>query len=951
MQVLYSRLLIWVAVIVLLLAGSLPASSAIAQEAPPADRPTPPDAVRLSNGPPGAVQDENGLWRMKAGDEPVQSADAEATGGPDDYGYVWDDSVTLNWIDATNGTDTGMGGESWNQRTGAIPLPFAFKYYDATYSSVYIGAAGYVAFQDSPNWTWRNQVRTPLPTVPNTVISPFSTPLDLATSGRSGRVFYKSGGDAPNRYFVVVWNDVRGWDSDERYTFEVVLYENGDILFQYQTMTWGEDDWYYCGYVGIEDGEGLDGLGYGAPGCVPQSIRSGNVKAIRFTRPAPTARVRLTPQGQGRFSRAGGTESFEVTVYNNGELGADTYNVTLTSPWPAAIQMGGQGLVDTNGDAIPDTGAIGQGERRKVTIQVQTPAFAAVADTNTATLNVRSTRNAAWVRSTLLRTTIASPFAQIYEDWANPGIRMIQSNPEGQVNRRVTTSMSSGEEMAVAGIPSGGYAAVWSEWLNGASNLRIAILDRNGGLQTPIQSLEQMLSGWLDYLGVAVAPNGTIGVSWHQTQYRQVDGGWEYNYNVFFATLSANGGVLLAPTNLTNNGQWGDWDTVNIPRYWNGQIVALQDGRFAVAWEQEVRTADTWEDDVFYTVRGADGQIVKPVTQFSIDATTNQHNAEMPRLAALSGNRFLLVYFTYETDGVRVAAFNNTGDRTAGPISISDDYGWPAAVSQLSNGSILLIWNAWFNGKSGFRYAILNSASLTVSSGPTDVNNPFSFTGDWAPSIAVDADNRAVVTWGEDDWSYQPTLFYALLDGNGTLLVPPTPWLAARTPTVGTASGVASSTNGYGIAPSYAFSPTSTTQTDVHISAPALSTGSPNGSAQLAIDVGNRGLPTANGVVVTAQLDPNLTFLGATPPPSEAVQAAEGDGGVYTWNVPNLRFLSQGLIIMNTGVPSATIGTRYPVTITIATSSSDVNQGNNTVVTEVMVAEQVYLPVTSRSDD
>ena len=81
------------------------------------------------------------------------------------------------------------------------------------------------------------------------------------------------------------------------------------------------------------------------------------------------------------------------------------------------------------------------------------------------------------------------------------------------------------------------------------------------------------------------------------------------------------------------------------------------------------------------------------------------------------------------------------------------------------------------------------------------------------------------------------------------------------------------------------------------------------------------------------------------------MQAAEGDGGAYTWNVPNLRFLSQGLIIMNTDVPSATIGTRYPMTITIATTSSDVNQGNNSVAAEVMVAEQVYLPVTSRSDD
>jgi hypothetical protein len=152
------------------------------------------------------------------------------------------------------------------------------------------------------------------------------------------------------------------------------------------------------------------------------------------------------------------------------------------------------------------------------------------------------------------------------------------------------------------------------------------------------------------------------------------------------------------------------------------------------------------------------------------------------------------------------------------------------------------------------------------------------------------------------------------------------------------------------LAASFAFSPTSTTQTDVQVSAPTLSAGAPDGSAQIGINVGNRGLPTANGVFVTAELDPMLTFLNANPPPTSSAKTAE-NGDVYTWNVPNLRYLSQGLIVMNTGVPSATIGSRYPVTITVSTASSDVNQGNNTTVTEVMVAEQVYLPVTSRSED
>ena len=45
---------------------------------------------------------------------------------------------------------------------------------------------------------------------------------------------------------------------NDKYTYEAVLYENGDILFQYKSMIWADDGGYWCGYVGIEDAEGLD---------------------------------------------------------------------------------------------------------------------------------------------------------------------------------------------------------------------------------------------------------------------------------------------------------------------------------------------------------------------------------------------------------------------------------------------------------------------------------------------------------------------------------------------------------------------------------------------------------------------------------------------------------------------------------------------------------------------
>jgi hypothetical protein len=47
----------------------------------------------------------------------------------------------------------------------------------------------------------------------------------------------------------------------------------------------------------------------------------------------------------------------------------------------------------------------------------------------------------------------------------------------------------------------------------------------------------------------------------------------------------------------------------------------------------------------------------------------------------------------------------------------------------------------------------------------------------------------------------------------------------------------------------------------------------------------------------------------------------------------------------------ADYGNRFPVTLTLASNGLETNLNNNTATTEVMVARQVFLPVTSRSRD
>ena len=111
------------------------------------------------------------------------------------------------------------------------------------------------------------------------------------------------------------WNRVAD-DHGNEYTFEMVLRENGNIVFQYQPMTYSGGP-YYCQSSGIEDSLRLDGLTI-TPFC--GQIASNH--AILISRPAPAARVQVRPRYQGNLIRAGEIITFQIPIKNTGELGA-----------------------------------------------------------------------------------------------------------------------------------------------------------------------------------------------------------------------------------------------------------------------------------------------------------------------------------------------------------------------------------------------------------------------------------------------------------------------------------------------------------------------------------------------------------------------------------------------------------------------------------------------------
>jgi N-acetylmuramic acid 6-phosphate (MurNAc-6-P) etherase len=131
-----------------------------------------------------------------------------------------------------------------------------------------VATNGWISFT-STGYGYSNTAALPSWNYPDTLIAPFF--MDINT-GAAGQVYTETRGTEPNRTLVVAWRDMvrRGTDGkflDEKYAFEVILYESSnDIKFQYLNTyggTFGGGSDAVIGLQGIADFNGvLSGTGF-----------------------------------------------------------------------------------------------------------------------------------------------------------------------------------------------------------------------------------------------------------------------------------------------------------------------------------------------------------------------------------------------------------------------------------------------------------------------------------------------------------------------------------------------------------------------------------------------------------------------------------------------------------------------------------------------------------------
>lgn len=182
-----------------------------------------------------------------------------AAGGPDLFGYSWIDSdepggPVFDWVDITAvGTPVPFPSYVDDGNVGPVPIGFDFPFYDGSFNELYACSNGWLSFTNSTLRTYTNQ---PLPnsgtSVPENLLAPWWDDMVYDESDGNEAYFYNDGSRFIIEYFV---RRIAGF-TPPYYRFQVILYPDGRIVYQYHTLGVRLDST----TIGLQNGAQDDGL-------------------------------------------------------------------------------------------------------------------------------------------------------------------------------------------------------------------------------------------------------------------------------------------------------------------------------------------------------------------------------------------------------------------------------------------------------------------------------------------------------------------------------------------------------------------------------------------------------------------------------------------------------------------------------------------------------------------
>jgi subtilisin family serine protease len=172
--------------------------------------------------------------------------------GPADYIRQ---SVPFSWVPTNGMTELALPD---NGVSTGRPLSFPFQFYGQSYQQIFVGANGLAGFA-SAGLNSAINVDLPNTGTPNGMLCPF---WDSLRPSLGGSIWFGEYGMTPNRKAVVSWVDIAHASTQggqiTRFTFQTILHETGEIVFQYLQVDEGRSTLVggKSATIGIEDPTG-----------------------------------------------------------------------------------------------------------------------------------------------------------------------------------------------------------------------------------------------------------------------------------------------------------------------------------------------------------------------------------------------------------------------------------------------------------------------------------------------------------------------------------------------------------------------------------------------------------------------------------------------------------------------------------------------------------------------
>jgi len=181
-----------------------------------------------------------------------QGDDSRCEGGF--LGYTASDCENAFENISGTGTQTPLSSNCDDCGDLNIPIGFTFVFFGTAHTTIDISSNGYLTFDDFVADFTNDPI--PSPGAPNNIICPS---WDDYNPGVAGEVYYQTLGSAPNRRFVVQWNNVPQFGNTDSNTFEAILFEGSNCIeFRYLQITPESPAGDYT--IGVENADGTAGL-------------------------------------------------------------------------------------------------------------------------------------------------------------------------------------------------------------------------------------------------------------------------------------------------------------------------------------------------------------------------------------------------------------------------------------------------------------------------------------------------------------------------------------------------------------------------------------------------------------------------------------------------------------------------------------------------------------------